>query len=126
MVSRLMHSIACGHLNIGKLEVLHFWKSMLIHSLQMKGPQRTAVFRKECLSYSLFGYTRNLSVPCGQPTSCKAMTMRCRTRYGRTNGRMNRRTISSSYFRQAVNSLCETIRHQSKCIRLSNGVHFLS
>ncbi len=30
----------------------------------MNGPQRTAVFRKEFISYTLFGYKRNFSVPC--------------------------------------------------------------
>ncbi len=30
----------------------------------MNSPQRTAVFREEFLSYSLFGYKRNIPVPC--------------------------------------------------------------
>ena len=36
----------------------------IVISNQMNGPQRTAVFRKEFLSYSSFGYQMNLSVPC--------------------------------------------------------------
>ncbi len=47
----------------------------------MNGPQRTDVFCKEFQSY----------------------------RNGRTEGQKDERTISSSYFRQAVNSLCETM-----------------
>ena len=59
----------------------------------MNGPQRTAVFPKEFLSYSLFGYN------VGQDME------------GQKYEGTNRRTISSSYFRQAVNSLSETINH---------------
>ena len=36
---------------------IHVWNLM-------NGPRRTAVFRKEFLAYSLFGYKRSPSVPC--------------------------------------------------------------
>ncbi len=53
----------------------------------MNGPQRTAVFRKEFLSYSFFGYERNIPLSSLTWSGIHAMTMRCRTRHGRTEGR---------------------------------------
>ena len=80
-----------------------WWRSTLIS----KGSKWTVLSGQLCFAKNsyLIGEIRGGSVtfPC-----CNAMTMRCRTRHGRTEEWTNRRTIRSSYFRQALNSLCET------------------
>ncbi len=64
-----------------KYQVTRIHQQHAMVAVVMNGPQRTAVFRKEFLSYSWFRYKRNLSDP------CLIWCPGCRTRWERTDER---------------------------------------